>query len=432
MRVTTALLIRNLISKLHPPSAATPRESQQLLRLLGSSLQKQLDDAHPVPQRSQDVGKDVDQIPIETARATSLHLDSILHHPLLEAHGLLTASSQQSTRDPVLGFEAALKGGTLDLVKLRRFAALYGAGLKHKQGKISNGIGPLIAAWFNAADLTMKVEFITGDEQAISEVIPVMFEDGMEEVVWTWLSMLYQRSWPSSADYQPSRGRLLHAEDSFVSYMMRGSIQRGAFQDAAQQYIQARDYRQARDGDRASSLLSAWRRISSAILARRDKHNMDSTIFSQLLEGEASVVTIPFTSSNNACLIGPEHLHLYHPTRPTASPLDGALHNSQYFQAWSAWNKMTGQGWRCRFLATFLDAAQLSLDQDMSRQAMFFLEFAQTHYPELLPPKHPAQPRDWLAEAQRRLAASLPREAVGQRKSVSKQRPAHAFTLAPG
>ena len=432
MRVTTALLIRNLISKLHPPSAATPRESQQLLRLLGSSLQKQLDDAHPVPQRPQDGGKDVDQIPIETARATSLHLDSILHHPLLEAHGLPTANGQQLTRDPVLAFEAALKGGTLDLVKLRRFVALYKTGLKQGQAKISHGIGPLIAAWFNAADLNMKVRFMTGDEQAISEVIPVMYEDGMEEAVWTWLSMLYKRPWLSTADRQPSVGRLLQAEDMFVSHMMRASVQRGAFQDAAQQYIQARDYRKVRDSNGASPLLTSWRRISSAVLARRGKHSIESNIFSQLLKCEPSIVAVPFVASNPACLIGSEHLQLYHPTQPSATSLYNALRNKQYLEAWTAWNKTATEGWRRRFLSTFLDAAQMSLDQNVPSQATFFLEFVQTQYPEYLPIKHVLQPSEWLAEAQRSVANSFPNRDVIDKSLAPRRRPVHAFAPAPG
>ena len=432
MRVTTALLIRNLISKLHPPSAATPRESQQLLRLLGSSLQKQLDDAHPVPQRSHEVGEIVDPIPIETARATSLHLDSILHHPLLEAHGLLTANGQHLSKDPVLGFEAALKGGTLDIAKLRRFVALYKAGLKQGQAKISNGIGPLIAAWFDAADLITRVKFMTGDEHAVSEVIPVMYADGMEEVVWTWLGMLYQRSWSSTPGPQPSVGKLLQAEDMFVSQMMRASIQRGNLQDAAQQYVQAQNYRLARDGDHALTLLNSWRRISSAVLARRFKHGIDPVTLSQLLARRASIVTVPFVASDHSRLLGSEHLQLYHPTQPTASPLQDALQNKQYLQAWSTWNRSASDGWRRRLLSTFLDAAQLSLDQNLSRQATFFVDFAQTHYPGLLPSKNATTLSAWLTEAQRSVMETFSASSNSKSRSASKQRLDHTATLVPG
>lgn len=358
-------------------------------------MQKKLDDAHPKPQQSVPDDGRGNEIPAETTRATSLHLDSILHHPLLDAAGPSVAENRQLTTQAILKFDRELKQDSLTLSTLRKYVNQYHLGIKRGETTAGNGIGSLVNAWFNTKDLSTKGYVLT-DPKVVSDILPVMYHDGLEENVWDWLRILYQHPWLPTQSPDTVSTMLSQAEDHFVSSMMRAAVQRGYFQDAAQQYIQARTYRQSRDGEKAIFLLSAWRRISYAILARKSKHGVNTSTFDQLLEGNSPVTKVPFVTS--------AYLQLYHPVHPTYQHLYEALQDQSYVDAWSTWNTYARLNWKKGFLSAYLDAAQLALDQNNARHAEFFLDFAQAHYPDFLPAKHAAQPRDWLAEAREALA----------------------------
>ena len=389
MRNTAALLLRDLLSKLHPPSPATARDSARLLKVLDSSFRQRLDDAHPSPSARQIDGNQHLVAP-EASRPSTTHLNALLHHPLLEGHTERHTSLPQA-RNAVEAFDTLVRTETVTLSKLRKLAGQHVQESKTTPTAVTP-IGSLahrIAAWLASESSSTKITLFS-NQAILNDVLAAMYTDGAEDIVWSWLRSLYQREWVRDAQnlsYEDSIP-FLNAEDNLVSGMIRRSIVHNDFADAANQYIAAANYRQSLGGLYSSHLLlGSYRRISSAILHHRLLHNIDAPTFSDLLK-------YSITFSQHKVIASPI-LQLYHPTTPSTSSLHTFLHDSISVFKWNTWHRKQPNLHKA-ILVSLLDAAQLSLSQQQSSHADFFLNFAETHFPERLQvaslPSHASPP----------------------------------------
>jgi hypothetical protein len=387
MRATTTLLLRDLLSKLHPPAPTTAVESQRLLKLLDGSFRKRLDEAHPPLTAHR--GEEQDQPTLaEPSRPAAAHIDSILHHPLLEAKihhydglsSILKTPSSDPKQSPIEDFDYLLRYDQLTFSDLQRIARHYICSSRHGPA-LNRGqkLADRIAAWIASEEAPVKAAFLASPG-VLLDIIPVMYADSREEVVWGWLRSLYQQETPN-----------LDTEDCLISEMMRASIKNGNLSDAAQQFVQASHYRyQSRhvsvimertySNQQYRPLLSSWKRISSAILSRRISHSISASNFDHLLR-----YAIPFSYHR---VITRPFLELYHPTNPSAEALYVALRTPAFFTKWNTWHSKH-RILHKTFLVSILDAAQLALSQQGTRQAQFFLSFTETHWPEFLPSTQP-------------------------------------------
>jgi hypothetical protein len=374
MKNTASLLLRDIITKLHPPAPATARDSAKLLTLLNKSFRKQLDEAHPAPLARPVQHNDGP----EAIRSTTSHLDSVLHHPLLEHHSH-ARGLDHSTAVPA--FEAALRDNDLTVSTLSSICKQYLAEIKFSPHTTRSQLGPRIAAWMSSADVRTKTMFLLCD-WLYQHTVPVLYADGLESEAWSWLKALYQRDWlPSSLTVSPAdQGLFQDAEDKLVSEMMRMALKRNSILDATHQYVQASTYRIASAKDQAvplKPLLSAYRRISSAILYRRHNHGISASLFDQLLKASPA-----FTANHK--VVGGSILNLYHPTTPSAQHLFNDLRSDFFTEPWVAWHTKQPILHRSLLLA-ILDAAELSLKQNHSFQAAFFLDHAHKYWPDAAP-----------------------------------------------
>ena len=235
MRVTSTLFLKELISKLHPPSLATPRESQQLLRLLDTSFRRRLDDAHPSPHICQE-NRDAQTLsPTCSLRLSDSHLNSVLHHPLLAANVASHAECSGPRASRV--FEEGVRGSRVSAQLIQSCCQLYLKNIKRSGSVASEStLGGKIAAWLSSS--ADKRSQILTDVRVLPELISVMYADGLEDVVWNWLSMVYGRNWGELDARSVPTVNLLDVEDAYVSAMTRASISRGQFEDAVQQFCQ--------------------------------------------------------------------------------------------------------------------------------------------------------------------------------------------------
>ena len=409
MRVTNTLFLRELIAKLHPPSPATPRESQQLLRLLDTSFRRRLDDAHPAPHISKENEKTQHLGPIASPRASGYHLDSVLQHPLLATHGANDA--EDSRLRASLVFAEAVRASRVSSRLIQSCCQLYLKGLKQSGSPASDRIlGRRIAAWLSAISASMRSQILT-DARVLPELISVMYMDGLEDVVWTWLSMLYERNWGDVHAQPAPTVNLLDVEDAYVSAMARPSIARGALEDAVLQIVKASEYRIA--SGRATTkqtaeendldyrpLLRSWQRITTAILYKRHAHGVLTHAFDALLE-----YSIPFSLRPT---ISKGFLMLYHPETKTADVLFQELRPNADRQLWSSWCQTSSPGLRKVLLLAVLDAAELSLAQGRSQQSHFFLDLAHAQWPKLFKAVERSQPAKRLKRAREEAAVQLP------------------------
>jgi hypothetical protein len=409
MRASTSLFLRGLLSKLHPPSPATPRESQQLLRLLDTSFRQRLDELHPHPRSASQNGTPDNQIPLDTSRNANAYLDSVLHHPLLESNTSAAELASSLRSQAVQAFEKALRNESVDLHFLRGCCRKYARGIERGESISSDRLlGVKIAAWLFSASDRVKISFLT--DRAVLEAIPLMYADGLEEVVWEWLSILY-KNFRSDGGPATAVIQRLGAEDRFVSAMMGVSTLRGALEDAAQQFIKASEYRftscrgRVREDEKASELgyrplALSWARISRAILYKGNMHGISEDMFDRLLG-----FAVPF-SWNPSVTKG--FVMLYHPTKPSVQTLFQEFQSQTFKQSWSAWCQNLNTSKQRATLLTILDAADLALRQQNPSQSQFFLDLAQAQWPQILPSPATSKPAERLARAREEVETQIP------------------------
>lgn len=378
MRSSSALLIRSLISKLHPPAPITPRESQQLLRALNGAFRKQLDEAHPAPSSYHESDQSVG--PAHGRRSASSHVDSLLKHPMLVSKAD-TSSTRGIRAVDLLDF--CLRTGSLTP------AAIGECTRKHMGEWESNPSdkSPMttrLAAWFDSANPHQRADFFN-DSAALRSTLRVVTVEKAEEMTWTWLKVLYESEWRSTS---LNRSRQLYAEDLLVSELMNFSFSNSHPGAAVQQFIAANRYRAERistaaDSGLDDSMVVSWHRLARFILRSRSRHGIDETTYNSILQyapplGTKSVI---FTSG---------FLELYHPTSATASTLHNDLQATGVLNMWLRFKD--GQRQReygpnmltFRLLTVILDAAELSLKQKRRQEAIFFLGLAEQHFSDLV------------------------------------------------
>lgn len=397
MRLTQALAVRNLIAKLHPPLSQTPRESQQLLSVLQKSFNRRLDDIHPSPQispnpRHHGFSDHLPDIGNLSANATNAHLEAILSHPSLEQGSGSVATSPVKIAEL---FDAALLASSVNFPFIGNCVQMAKTGLAPSdRTEAALKLGPRIAAWFTASDMATKKAFLV-DSDLMSGVLPMMYLAALEGTVWDWLRTLYEGS---AQQQQPSD---LLAEDRFIALMTRESIKRHDLSAAVLEYCEACEYRSSRilpevaEGKQAGHpLLITGNLVSSAVLLRRHRHDIPALLYDRLLSNahpepaQKRTVFWPF-------------LPIYHPLAAQSRPLYQALQHPNYSEILLL--KLGGmqRDRASRILVGILDGADLMLSQGPTEKAQFMLDFAQQHFPTMLPEEKSADIGELIRQARK-------------------------------
>lgn len=381
MRLTQALAVRNLLAKLNPPLSQTPRESQQLLSVLQNSFNRRLDDIHPSPQTHSNprhhtsLGHlpDVGNL---SANAANAHLQAILCHPSLD-HGAMSSATPPVKIAEL--FDAALLQSSVNFEFIRSCVLMTKTSLApSSKSEAALQLGPRIAAWFTALDANTKRAFLF-DSDLMSNVLPMMYLADLEGTVWDWLRTLYERS------AQRQRMADLQYEDRFIALMARENIKRQDLSAAAWEYCEASEYRSSKalpevglDKQTRHPLLITGNIMSSAVLVQRHRHNIQAPLYDRLLSHA------PSDSTLHRAISWP-FLPLYHPTAAQARPLHRALQDERYSAALMLRVRDMNTERASKILIGILDGAELLLTQFATAEARIMLEFAQQHFPTMLP-----------------------------------------------
>lgn len=394
MRVSSARFVRSLAAKLHPPGPVTQRESQQLLRALDGAFRKRLDEEHPSPTST--VLKDPMDGPLNTNRSASMHLDYILQHPLLHAHD----SGPVASKAPgaLHTFDKLIRENSMHMDALRDVADTYILETRHKRQLEQPRLAPGLAAWMAAAPAEQRRQFFLTAE-TMRSVVRVMFRDGAGEVVWEWLRLLHAFRQESCAENrgQPQRW-WLNSEDNFVSAMISSSLNRNSGTSAVQQLVAANAHRAGLP--KPVPLVAAWNRLSSFVFSMRRKHGISAQHYEQLLN------QCPDSMKTDKPYFSRGFLTIYSPTGPTATMLYRELQSAAYVANWAKLKWRKPAKLQRLVLRTILDASELALEQGEAKQARFFLEFAQTHFPDIISrtgPEASVEPAKRLHQAREEL-----------------------------
>lgn len=375
MRLTPTLDLRALIAKLHPPIATTPQQNKELLFLLSSSFRKRLDDAHPpiLPTGPRVSGPAVGNA---SARATIEHLQSVLHHPLLTPSPFQPTEPQSAAVAAVVMMDRVLIDGKPNFNVVRQCLHMYSQTTKKGDAdpKHEHRMSSKISTWYTTSSTDTKRRILSSPT-ILQHAVPILYTEGLEEVVWEWLKTLY--SWT---------GKPLHwwvPVSSLTFLMIKEALRRSRLNAAVVQINQTCAYVQ-RTGRISSDarLVQTWKAavktVILAILRKGHHHGLSSHLFDEFLEHRQS------WSDSDMLTLG--LISLYHPTRPSAKALVIAVEqeSDQVKAHLGEMNSMPELA-RKTMLNALLDGARLLLDQDTSsrEQGLLILNLVQNQYPTM-------------------------------------------------
>lgn len=420
MRLTPILGVRSLVAKLHPPLLKTPRESQQLLSVLKSAFKRQLDDIHPPvhPVNSQDFERSRTNDRVfanPSVNAANDHLLSILHHPLLETKdGRTTGIASAATRAVTL-LDKAIVEGRVTPALLEQCIIIYKQTGRHLPS-VSEGhrLGYKIVAWFNTTGAATREAFLTG--RLMDHVVPLMYSEGQEQVVWEWLRMLYEGDFGGlneESAYNPKSPAWQEKEATLVRLMVREALRRRNLPGAIQEYAQAWNYmsqsgrltqesHQSYPKSSNSSMSRTSTMIVHMIVHKRHEHGVPPQLYDLVMRFDQHWSRPKYWQQL--------FLPIYHPTKPSGQNLLQSLLSGDFLQ-----NKLQAVRQRAKAgtpkLATIamIDAAQLLLDQDQPTKAQFILDETEKYFPEFVSGSK-LQDNESRIQAARREVAAKPIE----------------------
>ncbi|KAK8044729.1 hypothetical protein PG993_004753 [Apiospora rasikravindrae] len=233
-------LKKGLLPRIHQPLPLNQRESQQLLNSITSSFRKHLDQEHPWQSSSSSpeapaapISKRLEKAvlsnkePSSTSsshhklRPTDYHLDNILSNPLFAKPQRAGAGNQHislhteplptdvqaDVQKELYIFDSASSRGMMTAQRAAGFLASISR-IIHSQSVLAlekrvrlgdTGAGLKVVQWLRSSGLDHNLEFLH-NPILIKHLAPFLYAEGLEEVVWTWLSRLGARIVASPED----------------------------------------------------------------------------------------------------------------------------------------------------------------------------------------------------------------------------------------
>lgn len=317
------------------------------------------------------------------------HLHSLLHHPLLAQNTGHQTMAQPAAAQAAMMMDQAMLRGEADVEMVDRCMQLYIRTLQDGNIKDELRLGRKIAAWFISSKAAVKDRFLSSPG-CLRNAVPILYAEGLEEVVWGWLSMLYSRKPDVSNSGLENRPQIstkpvqwVLQESHLTFLMIKEALRRSRLDAAVLQLVHACAYMSS-TGRMSSVVRSSqpWqasvRAVTLALLRRRHRHGLSAHLFDRFLE-HRSYWSDPDTFTFQL-------ISLYHPTQPSAQELAVAMGQADgRVQVCFDQIKVTTDAAQKVVVNALLDGAHLLLEQHATsvRQAQLILDLVQQHFPNL-------------------------------------------------
>jgi hypothetical protein len=211
MQATGSLSFRALASKIHPQLPLTPRESSQLLVILTTSFNKQLDRHHPTtvgsvssPQQSTPRLSGLSQL--SAAVSANDHLNSLLSSPLLSkkprassfSKTIIATTASFSVHRQLAWLEDSIATATVILgdfaVSLKNIRAALASQPETTAKAIKElSAGSKILRWLKTSGRTSEKDIMSIGKEPVflrNTLIDVLVIEGRQSLVWEWLNSM--------------------------------------------------------------------------------------------------------------------------------------------------------------------------------------------------------------------------------------------------
>ncbi|KAF2661265.1 hypothetical protein K491DRAFT_711169 [Lophiostoma macrostomum CBS 122681] len=384
-----------LASKIHPQLPLTPRESEQLLKLLTTSFRTQLDREHPVTSTRESSGQASRQLvkiaaldnaspsPVPSSYSSAdQHMLSILANPLFAVKPRRRASEPGSgglhevLRDPLTWFLNHVASGTADLSKAAACLAIL---KKYDERPVSVKPAAQIAKWLQTSNLETSGEFMRFSPHRLLEpLVELLSKEGEMAYCWRWLRQNRVSTDEHVVEFQSHLVRAIVGGPSGID------SDRVNLNHAVVAFMKAKETL----GDSSKASGKVLRRSGTPLLRRimaEGRPAIEPDMYESFLESAKSWALSSWSGSLQAIL------RLHHPTWPTAAPSIAYLRSGNALARVSSVGDVgkTFKHYRNiernrRYLIHLcLEAARRCLAEQNYSDAQFALEFAKNHFPEL-------------------------------------------------
>ncbi|ORY65776.1 uncharacterized protein BCR38DRAFT_340228 [Pseudomassariella vexata] len=325
-------LKKGLLPQIHHPLPLNRRESQQLLKQITTSFRKNLDKEHPwqpseTPSPSRHdhpTGNTKDTT--QKHHPTDLHLESILSNPLFShpRHDPVALNRAAPRHNPTDVFDHAVSRGMMTPRRAAGFLAAVkldiekSSTLDIEQGMAASGAGLRVVKWLRASGLENRVDFLSVPYSGLMRVlVPFLQAEGLQEIVWTWISRLGVRLATTQVDEQ---AQLLMAQ--LLARTVIGSSMTGEglpLDTAYSSIIRANQTLPMENLAVANHVKTNWLRLSWKSTVEAWKHPKPSAPLFDLFVDMGR----PFRQQLDLA-----HLELLHPSNPDHSSAVNYLHDN--------------------------------------------------------------------------------------------------------
>lgn len=179
----------SLLRNINHAAPINQQESKRVLDALTTSFRKNLDKEHGGSSEDTSSSPKKRQSSSLRGRATDRHVRAILSNPLFSYDSTKPVPNPSSrASDPMVTFDRAVAKGLMTprravgiLLALRSVAR----GLSHVSDT-SPGVALRIVQWLRSSGLERDLSFVPYTVFLFT-LVPVMVEEGLEEIAWTWL-----------------------------------------------------------------------------------------------------------------------------------------------------------------------------------------------------------------------------------------------------
>ncbi|KAI1503771.1 hypothetical protein F5X99DRAFT_374410 [Biscogniauxia marginata] len=331
-------LKRAFLPQIHQPLPLSRRESQQLLDAITTSFRKNLDKEHPwhqdeptshgPPSASANAQFNLPPNPTKNHRPTDSHLRAILTNPLFSHPQDAKPSPPRNFKNPFDVFDSAVSRGLMTPRRAAGFLATVRSQIVKEsadnvqQRMAKSGAGLRVVQWLRASGQENDLHFLS-DTSLIQNIIPFMYAEGLQEIVWVWLARLAMRMRTNDLEFEtrPDRvnARSLSKLLSTIIKETSGS-RTGAKISLDSSYsalAKANDILSIQNQLAANNIQRTWEGLSwESTVNARERPKPSASLFDSFLG-----VGRPFKLNLDLA-----HLDLHHPTTPEHSAAIEYLH----------------------------------------------------------------------------------------------------------
>jgi hypothetical protein len=387
-----------LASRIHPQLPLSQRESQQLLNLLTTSFRAHLDREHPIaaPEASvkqrtaskQTANPGHRNAPPSHAESShsiaTKHIDSILTNPLFavvpqprRGSDAAKTDAKDVLRDPLSWFlgqiaigAADVKTATACLEMLERNEQAAGLRPSHQ------GINPRrpafqIAEWLRTSGLETSREFIDSQSAFLDPLVRSLYREGEESSIWRWFSRSPEQRIKETglkrSHITEFRVRLLKA---IVESKLNGTHDAGP---AINAFLTARHLQKSETGTVTGKLFGRSGFHILGIILSHPQSDLSIETYNLFLR------STKYWARRSALVQA--ILWLHHPSRPDFRQGIAYLRDPERDSIEDA---VVSTQMRQLSVHLCLEVARQALAQEKYQDAMFALEFARKHFPDLV------------------------------------------------